>query len=128
MGLWPKLQEPTRRTLPEQENKEGENPFPAVDLSDLDPDQQIAAETMLKEEYESFSSNEEDIGCIPDLEMDINLNDNQPVQNKYTSIPRPLYPEIKQYIEDLLNHNFITESNSPYIPLQLSVSVKRTDL
>ncbi|CAH3172804.1 unnamed protein product, partial [Porites lobata] len=48
---------------------------------------------MLREEYESFSSNEEDIGCIPDLEMEINLHNNQPVQKKYTSIPRPLYPE-----------------------------------
>ena len=69
---------------------------------------------MLREECESFSSNEDDIGCIPDLEMDINLKDNQPVQKKYTSIPRPLYPEVKQYIEDLLNQNFITESKSPY--------------
>ena len=69
---------------------------------------------MLKEEYESFSSSEEDIGCIPDLEMEINLKDSQPVQNKYTSIPRPLYPEVKQYIEDLLNQNFITQSKSSY--------------
>ena len=40
------------------------------------------AETMLREESESFSSNEEDIGCIPDLEMEINLKDTQPVQKK----------------------------------------------
>ena len=46
--------------------------------------------------------------------MEINLKDNQPVQKKYTSIPRPLYPEVKQYIEDLLNQNFITESKSPH--------------
>ena len=46
--------------------------------------------------------------------MEINLKDNQPVQKKYTSIPRSLYPEVKQYIEDLLNQNFITESKSPY--------------
>ena len=72
------------------------------------------AETILREESESFSSNEEDIGCIPDLEMEINLKDTQPVQKKEPSIPRPLYPEIKQYIEDLLNQNFITDSKSPY--------------
>ena len=69
------------------------------------------AETMLREEYES---SEQDIGCIPDLEMEINLKDSQPVQKKYTSIPRPLYPEVKQYIEDLLNQNFVKESKSPY--------------
>lgn len=46
--------------------------------------------------------------------MEINRKHNQPVQKKYASIPRPLYPEVKQYIEDLLNQNFITESKSPY--------------
>ena len=61
----------------------------------LNHDQRIVAETMLREEYESFSSSEQDIGCIPDLEMKINLKDRQPVQKKYTSIPRPLYPEVK---------------------------------
>ena len=46
--------------------------------------------------------------------MEINLSDHYPVQNKYTSVPRPLYPEVKQYIEDLMNQNFIAESKSPY--------------
>ena len=108
------LQGSRRSTLPKQQEKGSKNPLPAVDLSGLDHDQRIAAEAMLKEECESFSSNEEDIGCIPDLEKEINLKDNQPVQKKYTSIPRPLYPEVKQYIKDLLNQNFITESKSPY--------------
>ena len=104
----------TRTPLSKQQEKGSENPLPAVDLGSLDHEQRIAAETMLREECESCSVNEEDIGCIPDLEMEINLKDNQPVQKKYTSIPRPLYPEVKQYIEDLLNQNFITESKSPY--------------
>ena len=103
-----------RSSLPRQQEKGSENPLPAVDLGGLDQDQRIAAETMLREECESFSFNEEDIGCITDLEMEINLTDNQPVQKKYTSIPQPLYPEVKQYIEDLLYQNFITESKSPY--------------
>ena len=75
-----------RSTLPKQREKGSENPLPAVDLSGLDHDQLIAAETMLREECESFSSNE-DTGCIPDLKMEINLKDIQPVQKKYTSIP-----------------------------------------
>ena len=79
-----------RSTPPKQQEIGSENPLPAVDLSGLDHDQRIAAETMLREECESFSSNEDDIGCILDLEMDINLKDNQPVQKKSTSIPRPL--------------------------------------
>ena len=80
----------------------------------MDHEKRTVAETMLREEYESFSSSEEDIGCIPDLEMEINLSDHRPVQKKYTPVLRPLYKAVKQYIHDLLNHDFIAESKSPY--------------
>ena len=46
--------------------------------------------------------------------MKIHLKDNEPVQKNYISIPRPLYPEIKQYIKDLLNSNYTRKSRSPY--------------
>ena len=36
------------------------------------------------------------------------------VQKNYRSIPRPLYQEVKHHIEDLLNKQFITKSQSPY--------------
>ena len=90
------------------------NPLLAVDLCGLNQYQRTVAEAMLREEYEPFVFSDKVIGCIPDLEMEINLKDHQPVQKKYTSVPRPLYPEVKQYIEDLLNQNFITKSKSPY--------------
>jgi len=95
-----------------------------LDLSGLGQDQRNAAETMLRDEYESFAFGGEDIGCIPDLEMEINLKSHQPVQKKYTSVPRPFYPEGKQYIEDLLNQNFITESKSPHSSLVVCVRKK----
>ena len=82
--------EPQGRTRPTpsgQQGGESKNHLPAVEFSGLNQDQRIIAETMLREEYESFSSSEEGIGCIPDLEMEINLKDSQPVQKKYTSIP-----------------------------------------
>lgn len=82
-------QESTESTSHEQQDKEGENPLPAVDLNGLSYDQQIVAETMLREEYESFSSNDEDIVCIPDLEMEFNLKDSQPVQKKYSTHQSP---------------------------------------
>ena len=69
---------------------------------------------MLYEEADAFAQNEEDIGCIEELQMNITLTDNEPVQKNYLSIPRPLYSEIKAYIEDLLNTNFIRKSTSPY--------------
>ena len=69
---------------------------------------------MLYEERDTFAIDDDDIGCIKDLKMEINLTDRQPVQKHYASIPRPLYPEVKHYLEDLLNKNFIRRSKSPY--------------
>ena len=46
--------------------------------------------------------------------MDLTLRNDNPVQKNYISIPRPLYPEVKGYIEDLLNRGFIRKSKSPY--------------
>ncbi|CAB4023619.1 Hypothetical predicted protein, partial [Paramuricea clavata] len=68
---------------------------------------------MLCQEADAFAQDDKDIGCIK-LHMKINLTDHEPVQKNYLSIPRPLYPEVKAYIEDLLNRNFIRKSRSPY--------------
>ena len=69
---------------------------------------------MLHEGRDAFAAHDDDTGCIPDLTMDINLTDKQPVQKNYTAIPRPLYPEDKHYLEDLLNKNFIRKCKSCY--------------
>eukprot|EP00794_Sanderia_malayensis_P019345 gene19345-21264_t len=37
-----------------------------------------------------------------------------PVQKTYTAIPKPLYVEVKQYVEDLLNKVWIIQSRSNY--------------
>ena len=80
---------------------------------------------MLTEEVDSFSRNDQDVGCAPGLELDIKLTDDKPVQKKYASIPRPLYGEVKGYIEDLLNHKFVKPSKSPY--LSPCVCVRKRD-
>ena len=85
-----------------------------IDLEGLTPEQKSQAIQMLNEEKDSFSQSEEDIGMIKDLELDIKLKDDIPVQKNYLSIPRLLYPEVKHYLEDLLNKKFIARSNSPY--------------
>ena len=69
---------------------------------------------MLRAESDCFSRDDEDIGCCEELKMKINLTDNIPVQKSYNAIPKPLYPEVKQYIEDLLNRKFIRRSKSAY--------------
>ncbi|CAB3998104.1 Hypothetical predicted protein, partial [Paramuricea clavata] len=63
---------------------------------------------------DAFAKDDDDVDHIPNLQMNIRLNDTKPVQKNYVAVPRPLYPEVKAYIEDLLNRNFIRKSNSPY--------------
>ena len=67
---------------------------------------------MLEEEAESLSKTDDDVGAAEELQVEINLTDSVPVQKKYTSIPRPLYAEVKQYVEDLLNRGWIQKSRS----------------
>jgi len=83
-------------------------------LGDLTEDQKIAVATMLREEAESFSKDDDDVGYAEGLQLKINLSDNRPVQKNYTSIPKPLYSEVKQYVEDLLNRGWVRKSRSAY--------------
>ncbi|XP_034150732.1 uncharacterized protein K02A2.6-like [Esox lucius] len=69
---------------------------------------------MLYEESAAFSSDQNDIGCIPSLQMPITLKDNIPVQRAYSSVPKPLFNEVKSYIQDLLAKGWIIKSKSPY--------------
>ncbi|PIK60835.1 hypothetical protein BSL78_02235 [Apostichopus japonicus] len=68
---------------------------------------------MLREESAVFSQGENDMGCL-DLEMEIRLKDQQPVQKNYNSIPRPLYREVKDYLSDLMARGWVRRSKSPY--------------
>ena len=74
---------------------------PPVDLGHLTDDQKSIAIQMLKEESESFAKDDDDLGCAEDLQLKINLSNTT-------------YPEVKGHIEDLLNKNCITKSQSPY--------------
>ena len=70
---------------------------------------------MLYQEADAFASHDEDVGCIEQLQMNIKLTDNEPYRKTtFLSHARPLYPEVKAYIEDLLNRKFIRKSTSPY--------------
>ena len=66
-------------------------------------EQKILVRKILAEESDSFASDDDDIGYAPELEFEIELSDQKPVQKNYISVQQPLYPEIKQYVEDLLN-------------------------
>ena len=87
---------------------------PPVELGNLTEEQRQLAIVMLQEEAESFAKDDEDVGSIKGLQMNLTLSDLTPVQKTYTSVPRPLYAEVKHYIEDLLNRGWITKSQSSY--------------
>ncbi len=84
---------------------------PPVGLEHLSEHQGEAVREILHEECEAFAY---DIGSIPTLNMYITLSDPAPVQKTYTSIPKPLHAEVKEYLQDLLNKGWITPSRSPY--------------
>ena len=88
-------------------------PVPNVSLEGLSAEQKIIFRQMLREESESFSIHGE-IGDAKGLQMNINLTDTIPVQKTYTAVPRPLYPEVKNYVEDLLNRGWVQRSRSAY--------------
>jgi hypothetical protein len=103
-------------------------PINDLDFSGLTTQQRVMVKQMLEEEKESFSTSDDDIGCIEELELKLNMKDQTPVQKTFNSIPRPLYPEVKQYIEDLLNRGWITKSKSPYSSPVVCVRKKNGEL
>ena len=88
--------------------------IPPVDISHLSSEQQQMVTTVLQEEAGAFARDSGDVGCIPSLQMEIRLKDDIPVQKAYASIPKPLYREVKEYIQDLLVKGWIVKSRSPY--------------
>ncbi len=91
----------TNKQIPHHEK---ENSFgPKIRLGNLSEDQKTTVMNMLQQESQLFAANSSDIGVASGLEMEINLDDKRPVQKNYVAVPRPLYGEVKAYIEDLLS-------------------------
>lgn len=69
---------------------------------------------MLYEEPDVFAREEGDIGFLPGLQLKIHTTDSVPVQSTYNSIPRPLFREVKEYIQNLLDRGWISKSETAY--------------
>ncbi|CAB3992522.1 Hypothetical predicted protein [Paramuricea clavata] len=80
-----------------------------VDLGDLNSEEIKAGTQLFIEDADVFAIDDNDVGCITELQMDNKLNDSTPVQKKHIALPRPLYPEVKAYIEDLLNKKLYSQ-------------------
>lgn len=87
---------------------------PPIDLSHLDEEQRAKVNKLLCEEAGAFARDSDDIGCIPSLQMSITLTDEIPVQRAYSAIPKPLFKEVKEYVQELLMKGWIVKSKSPY--------------
>ena len=87
---------------------------PKANLDHLPPDQKAQVEKLLWDECELFAKNDTDIGLIPDLQMEINLTDEIPVNEAYRHLPRKLYEDVKTYLNDLIINGWIKESKSSY--------------
>lgn len=106
--------EPDKDIIGENQSQQEEFWDPPVALDHLTPEQQVKVRTVLREECHAFSKGDEDVGCIPSLQLRIRLKDTTPVTRTYTSVPKPLHKEVKEYLEDLLNRGWIQKSRSPY--------------
>lgn len=87
---------------------------PPIDLTHLNEQQRQMVTQMLREESGSFSRTDDDIGCVPKLQMNISLKDNEPVTKTYLSVPKPLYKEMKNYLQDLIAQGWVEKSMSSY--------------
>ena len=85
-----------------------------VDLSHLNNEQRSQVEKLLRDERDVFTKSESDIGDIPEFQMKINLTDEVPVKEAYRQLPRSLYGEVRNYVNDLLLNGWIRESISSY--------------
>ena len=80
------------------------------DSSHLTEEQQKKVRDVLLEVKDMFSKSDDDIGDIPDFHMKINVTDEVPVKEAYRRIPRNLYSEVKDYVDDLVTNGWVRES------------------
>ncbi|KAK6178710.1 hypothetical protein SNE40_011231 [Patella caerulea] len=99
-----------------------------LDDSDLSEEQKKEVKALLREESAVFSKSDDDIGCAPGLQLDMQLTDQIPVKKAYLSIPRPLYGEVKDYLTNLINNKWIKKSKSPYSSPIVCIRKKNGDL
>ena len=87
---------------------------PKANLDHLCESERKEIEELLYEECEVFAKSDTDIGIILDFQMDIHLTDEVPVNQAYRHLPRKLYDDVKNYLNDLIVNGWIQESESDY--------------
>ena len=65
----------------------------------LTKEQKSKVRNLLYEESASFMREDQDSGFIDNLELKLHMKDETPVQRQYLRIPKPLYQEVKYYLD-----------------------------
>ena len=108
------IQQLTETVNCEKLQEHQQNVINRIDLSRLQTHERTQAWQLLTEFSDVFPVDENDIGNLKHFEMKLNMKDDFTVRASYNAIPRNLYKQLKHYMEDLLNKNWIRGSESPY--------------
>ena len=85
-----------------------------MSFPELTADETAQAKQMLWEEKGAFSQNPDDIGSVPELQLQLNTIDEIPVQRNYNAIPKPMYAEVRAQIQTMLDKGWIRRSDSAW--------------
>ena len=83
-------------------------------FDDLTDRETASMKDMLWQERDVFSRFPDDIGSVPELQLNLQTVDEVPVQRNYNAIPRPLYNDVKKHIQNMLDRNWIKKSQSSW--------------
>ena len=74
----PSERPPCKQDAPAEQIESNLSWLPEVDLSGLTAEQKEQAKQLLVEEADAIAISDDDVGCVPELEMDIGLTSDQP--------------------------------------------------
>ena len=85
-----------------------------LDLSNFSQQEQEMVVELIAEVADVFCNDKDGVGSLTDCKTKINLKDKTLVQKSFCSMLKPLYQEVKNYVENLLNNGWITKSCPSY--------------
>ncbi|XP_041935239.1 uncharacterized protein LOC121697664 [Alosa sapidissima] len=80
----------------------------------LSDQEQQEARGLLEKYSNTFSQSDGDLGCTNLVQHTIPLLDDAPVRQRYRRLPPSQYDLVKKHVQELLDHNIVRPSCSPY--------------
>lgn len=98
-----------------------------LQIGNIDHDEREDLIEMLMKYNELFPKNLEELGLTNKVEMEIELNDDSPIQQKAYRVPYAKKDKIEEIVDDLIKNDIVTTSNSDYASPVLLVKKKNGD-